>query len=603
MKPKGESWRPASGHSPDAGFSMVEVVIAIGIIGAAMMTVLMASSTGTIFQGMARQRQTGVAVANQVMEKLRALPLSDLKQGIDDSAFVGSGGVSLDPNIIKCKQGIYRLFSCSSTADVGSAESIVHSSCLSGCVMAAAPLGAGNVGTFVSNGVTYTWHAYLTRRSPVLPDRFVVVVDWTFRGRPGSVRLQSLSWAAVGCLGTQTHYVSAPCGGGSGGDSSNQLMTVRVTWTDVNGLPQEFAWSPGAISGSYRTEPSQGTFLNGKVAFPNGALAQIDVDTDPTTTGIADYAAWTTSQTTTASYATWPTIKTVGYPTGETVEARFSGSGTLTLPRGELVAGLKAPPLANSDCNISPFSLGTAAPCMGVWTYGGTWPSTLYFRKSATVAFPLLKVSDWQASLGVSGNPVTYVMARKFPSVDLAGYGNSPTAGIGCEDVANLCSAFMTTLTSVCDSVSFALGSTTVTSGSQCRDYSISPPPSVAHWGKSSALPATAPYAYDAITPTVDGPHQYGRMWKVSSFSFSFGTNSSPAVATFRYQVFSCDYWRDANGGNLDDCSVASSYGSTTPANAGGRHRRVVEETPIGGLSITVTFPALSAAAASYEDW
>ena len=173
--------------SGGAGFTMVEVIVAIGIIGAAMLTVLMAASSGVVFQGMARQRQTATGIANQVMEQLRALPLADLQVGIDNT----HGALTNDPNVKLCKgkgsgkkgsTTAYRLFSCTSTSDVGSAEALVYFDCSKlktgeTCPSANAPLGSGNGGTVTADGVPYTWHAYLTSRSSVLAQRFTVVVE------------------------------------------------------------------------------------------------------------------------------------------------------------------------------------------------------------------------------------------------------------------------------------------------------------------------------------------------------------------------------------------------------------------------------------------
>ena len=56
-------------------FTVVEIIVAVGIIGAAMLTVLMAASSGVIFQGMARQRQLHEDVDGRVPEPLRTVGL------------------------------------------------------------------------------------------------------------------------------------------------------------------------------------------------------------------------------------------------------------------------------------------------------------------------------------------------------------------------------------------------------------------------------------------------------------------------------------------------------------------------------------------------
>ena len=623
------SSKPAPPRSGGAGFTVVEVIVAIGIIGAAMLTVLMAASSGVVFQGMARQRQTATGVANQVMEQLRGLPLADLQVGISDT----NGALKNDPNVKLCRgQGggkkgatsAYRLFSCTSTSDVGSAESLVYYDCSKlkageTCPTANAPLGSGNSGTVTADGIPYTWRAYLTSRSSVLAKRFTVVVGWTWRGRAYSTRVQSLAWAPSGCVSNLTHFVSAPCGKGSGGQGDSGLVTVNVSWVDGAGANQSFSWSPGQLTGTYREEGTQGKFMAGSSSLPSGGIASTITDNDVNTTD-AETSTLTTLSTTAASYPSSPASTATGtYPY---MEVRFDTTAN-TFPFAQAVSGVSSTP-----CNVSPFFI-TSAPCLGLRSNGGNNGIVVGYRKSATVFMPLVRIAAvtdvtggapscsgapspclWQAkydlqpvtSGGVTTN--TFTLWRLFPKVYLGAYATTTTEGAGCEGVNAVCSTFVGALTSVCDTVKLALGGS-LTNGSTCG--------AAGHYGslgKTYMSTTTCTSAFTASNATTYSPcvgtTASGRMWKVSNLTYTAGSLTTSATASFDYQVLTCAY-SDSGGGSpsITKCDKSNGYdASESLTNAQGTKtstRTITAATPL--FRVVVIFPVLSANAVSYEDW
>lgn len=634
---------PAPPRSGGAGFTVVEVLVAIGIIGAAMLTVLMAASSGVIFQGMARQRQTAVGVANQVMEQLRALPLTDLKNGIDDT----NGALKNDPNVKACKgkgggkngaTTAYRLFSCTGTADLGSAEAIVYYDCSKlktgeTCPSANAPLGSGNTGTITADGVPYTWHAYLTSRSTTLPLRFVAVVNWTWRGRPYSSRVQSLAWSPTGCVSNLTHFVSAPCGKGSGGQGDSGLLTVNVSWTNA-GQNYSFSWSPGSLTGTYREEGSQGKYVSGTALLPNGAKASTTTDNDVSTTDAETATAVTVSTTgTAASYPSYPYLTTPG--TVPYVEARFDVTSSTYWPSAQTVSGVSGTP-----CNVTPYFF-TASPCLGMRATGGANSIVIGYRKSTSVSVPLVRIANVYDSAGPNMGtycgatttpclwlvkydfkPVTtggtttntFYLWRNFPKIYLGAYSASTTEGAGCEsNNASACATFVGSLTTVCDSVSLALGGSLQDAG-LCTG-------SAAHSGTfSKTLMTTASCATAApisvgtagTNPPCIGGISSGRMWNASNFTAwptPPATKTTSASISFDYQVLSCTY-SDSGGGSptltYGNCTNPAGYtnGSESKTNAQGTKtstRTITAATPL--FRVTLIFPLLQASAVSYEDW
>lgn len=623
---------PAPPRSGGAGFTVVEVLVAIAIIGSAMLTVLMAASSGVIYQGMARQRQTANGIANQVMEQLRALPLADLKVGIDNTNGAAFSG---DPNVKLCRgkgtkgQQVYRLFSCTGTADVGSAEPLVYFDCSKlkvgeTCPTANAPLGSGNRGTIPADGVDYSWHAYLTSRSAVQPNRFVVVVNWTWRGRPNSTRVQSLAWAPSGCVSNLTHFVSAPCGKGSGGQGGSALFVVSVAWVDAAGVNQSFSWTPGSLTGTYREEGTQGKFLSGSSSLPDGSLVSTTTDNDSSTadaeatTVASKTTTWSSTAITTAPVAPW-----------ESMEVRFD-SPTGTYPSADAVSAVETTPTASAPCNVAPFFFSNV-PCMGLQGSGGYNPIVVAYRKGSTVSFPIVRIAadttsapnkplwkaryDFTTTTSGATTTKTIVLLRSVPNVLLGSYSDSTSeSGRACQDLNVACATtYVGSVTSLCDLVKMALGSPLV-------DVPNSSCGTGAHAGTGAkklmtsttcAAVGTMPTTTTTGTysPCVSSGTSSGRMWKVSNLTFSLpGTLASSASVRFDYQVLSCAMTEVSGGVNsgITKCNDATSYaavGTTTVTGGGGKSstRTIGAVTP--QFTVVVVFPLLTASAVAYEDW
>src|SRR6266542_1043590 len=80
----------------EAGFTLVELMVAVGIMLVALLALAYTATIGFSDIALARQRQGATGLANQTMEQIRALPFDVLKKGLSNAELAGGG----DPNII-----------------------------------------------------------------------------------------------------------------------------------------------------------------------------------------------------------------------------------------------------------------------------------------------------------------------------------------------------------------------------------------------------------------------------------------------------------------------------------------------------------------------
>ena len=80
----------------EAGFTLVEVMVAAGILLTALVAMAYTMTVALSYTAFSRQRQGATGLANQTMEQIRALPFDVLKKGLSNADLTGGG----DPNII-----------------------------------------------------------------------------------------------------------------------------------------------------------------------------------------------------------------------------------------------------------------------------------------------------------------------------------------------------------------------------------------------------------------------------------------------------------------------------------------------------------------------
>src|SRR5438309_4980900 len=77
--------RRARGPAAEDGFTVVELIVATGVMLVAIVAMLWTTLAG--FKGIAeaRRRQTANALANQTLEQVRALAFDTVKRGLDNT--------------------------------------------------------------------------------------------------------------------------------------------------------------------------------------------------------------------------------------------------------------------------------------------------------------------------------------------------------------------------------------------------------------------------------------------------------------------------------------------------------------------------------------
>src|SRR5437588_9202736 len=85
----------------DRGFTLIEVMVALGLVFAAVTIAVAVVTRSLCYVGFARQRDTANSLADQTMEQIRALPFASIQAGLANSDLSTTG----DTNILKSGVG------------------------------------------------------------------------------------------------------------------------------------------------------------------------------------------------------------------------------------------------------------------------------------------------------------------------------------------------------------------------------------------------------------------------------------------------------------------------------------------------------------------
>ena len=183
----------------EPGFTIIETVMALGVILASLAAVAYTVTSGLTYIAYSRTRIQATGLANEIIEEIRALPYSSIRRGMDADDFGADG------NIVYCAPD-YRFESCAG-------EKIVVST-FTGAYTA--DWLVPHSGTVDLDGITADWSTYVTNEDiRVNPYTVTVIVTWTGGSLPNNpssiVRLQSKFFSPTGCQNTAVHPFAAPC--------------------------------------------------------------------------------------------------------------------------------------------------------------------------------------------------------------------------------------------------------------------------------------------------------------------------------------------------------------------------------------------------------
>jgi prepilin-type N-terminal cleavage/methylation domain-containing protein len=287
--------RHEQARSSDAGFTLIELVVAMMIIGVVLIGLVLLQTSALVTSVQARQRVQATAIGNEVMEELRALPWLTLNKGMSSSFVSAAGG---DANV----SGVRLRPTVGAPID----EPLVISTDQSTSV---APLsGAGGTNKTVesdpsSASVSYTSRAYVTRSPQTASDVLTLTVITTWKtnttGKNRFLVLRSEAYApSGGCGDASNQPFLGACQALLSGDASADGATITVTAggaapTDPTVIPTTpiLPGSPFTI-GTVRAgnagvgvSSQQSTTVESKILHAAAQLSQADATAPVTTTG------------------------------------------------------------------------------------------------------------------------------------------------------------------------------------------------------------------------------------------------------------------------------------------------------------------------------
>jgi type II secretory pathway pseudopilin PulG len=241
----------------EGGFSLIEVVVAMGILFVALLALARTATVAFTDIGASRQRQTGNQLANQILEEIRGLPYEAVQKGLADDDFGG------DPRIVDCGDE-YRFESCTG-------EVIVHDPGLPldpptpPLVPHRASVGPPQYPT------TFDWAVYVTEAANAPSAggyRVSVFVTWegNQRATATTVEAQTLIYAPQGCVSTETHPFGAPCQPYYYGNGSVEPGVIETTGF-VEGVTYD-SLSMTLLGESADLQVEQTTRVGGSVTLP-----------------------------------------------------------------------------------------------------------------------------------------------------------------------------------------------------------------------------------------------------------------------------------------------------------------------------------------------
>src|SRR4051794_29938990 len=297
----------------EAGFTMVEMTVALMIIALAILTLgMLYMSVGTTAQ-LARERQEANPLANQVLEELRAMPYTTVTSGLanwgtdlsgDPNISAGHFKPAYDPSIDEVLQTYTPASSPGVTATCAN--------------QTLAPL-YPHVCTVSMGKTSFKQRAYVTQVAGSAQSAYwlTAVVSWSSAATKGvtkTVALRSQLFSPAGCLSLSTHPFSGPCqaffygtatrDGGSINISAPSGSTLLPGYLNVTGgtislpslmaamqIEQTTLMSGKALTSGAKLVSSSGTTTTGTLSATTVA------DTDPSTSGTSSATGSTPSQT------------------------------------------------------------------------------------------------------------------------------------------------------------------------------------------------------------------------------------------------------------------------------------------------------------------
>src|SRR4051794_32881893 len=317
--------RPWSRKRGDDGFTILELTVAMMVIAVVIVTLvgLQLSSVRTVAS--ARQRQAATALADQKLERLRALPYNTIQAGLlaTDSTLTTAN----DPRYASGRLGAPWNEALVTSTNQTEPELNPHKQ------------------TKVLNNITYTMYTYVTH--PIADDGtdststvdfwLTVVVQWSSKStqnHPKSVAVRTRASYPAGCKGVSNHPYAGPCQPFLYGSSGRTTGGITITRADTS-QPAVAGLTFSSASDIFTNFTSQIGVEQTTSALSKAVESGTNVDGTSTGQGVTTAAADIDPATATA---TGPF--NVSVPASSAASNALSGSGgVLTLQRAGIASG------------------------------------------------------------------------------------------------------------------------------------------------------------------------------------------------------------------------------------------------------------------------
>lgn len=416
----------------DAGFTLVEVIVAMFITVTVMLSLTYATVGSLKSIQQARQRQTATALATQQLERLRALPYDTVTQPD------GSTGVKSGLQYVSTSGGS-STFAPAASLLPGVSEPLVVNTV------------SGQWTDTVVDHVTYRVQTYVTKAAATASGsqsfNLTAIVRWTSSVWPGGRETiqRSTTFSPAGCLSTATSPFAAPCqayytvraGEALSGltitdpvDSSQTMLGLSASKlqldlgsTSTNLLVEQVAKGTAGASTSGAAMESPGISKTG------GEAADVAVDSDPSSVPGQSLSVGTPAHSS-------GTLTTGG--SGGTLTLRPSSADS-----GSAAAAISADGTICTGANGSPLTTGVSGllrPCSSanmqtagsssVLTYISPGGNAIDIATLGTAGAPSRAVaavlSGTNAGICSAGGVVDCGHAASARSIGAAGFGTSP---------------------------------------------------------------------------------------------------------------------------------------------------------------------------------
>ncbi len=191
--------RRAHRHHSDDGFSIIEIVVAAGVLFVALVVMAHSAVVALVDVGHSRQRQSATGLANQALEQLRALPSVVVRQGLATTDLETTD----DPRITEVDGAYF----------YDGEKIVLHTPAVADAVR---PPLVPHTQSLTVGPTTYEVAAYVTVTADDQTLRATVEVSWADQalrqGTSGNVVTQTLLSGAVGCGDSSAENpYPAPC--------------------------------------------------------------------------------------------------------------------------------------------------------------------------------------------------------------------------------------------------------------------------------------------------------------------------------------------------------------------------------------------------------